>query len=55
MISMRSIPASGTADHCTPDRSKSFRRRPSRRMSVFCCPVAPKPRRSMLVTAALLP
>ena len=54
-ISTRSIEASGIAGHCTPDRSKSLRRRPSSRMSVFCGPVTPKPRRSTEVYAALLP
>ena len=33
----------------------SFRRRPSSRISVFCGPVAPNPRRSMEVLEALLP
>jgi hypothetical protein len=54
-ISMRSIAASGMADHCTPDRSTSLKRRPSTRISVFCPAAAPKPRRSTEVEAALLP
>src|SRR5207249_5992890 len=54
-ISMRSIDESGIADHCTPDRSMSFSRRPSSRISVFWGPVAPNPRRSMEVLEALLP
>ncbi len=52
---MRSTLASGIAAHCTPERSMSVTRRPSTRMSVFCVPVAPKPRRSTEAEAASLP
>ena len=55
MISIRSIEDIGTADHCTDERSMSERRRPSRRIKVFCPPVTPKPRISTEVLTALFP
>ena len=54
-ISIRSMAPSGTAAHCTPDKSTSLTRRPSIKISVFCVPLAPKPRISTVVLAALLP
>ena len=39
----------------TPERSTSFRRRPSSSISVFCVEAAPKPRISTVAPVALLP
>jgi len=49
------VQASGIAGHCTPDRSTSPIRLPSTRISVFCGPVTPKPRKSTAASAALFP